>query len=114
MNHTSLVALVQSMHTGKPFVLAANDTPAMLAFMVTVGARAPFEAMGTSSMAVRDQHEGLCTEGEKIDVQSLAKWQEARQRKAVNAALEIMRPKFDSMNARWSEERLSGLEGDRA
>lgn len=70
--HEQYPELVAAWQRGPLPLDAANDTPALRAFIVQIkrgrAIRLTFEAMGTSSFAVREQHEGLLQEGEYIVV----------------------------------------------
>lgn len=56
----------------------AANAPALRCFRVTIksGSREVrgFEAMGVDSLAVAEQHAGLCAEGEYVSVMALDKW----------------------------------------
>lgn len=73
---------------------AANDTPALRPFVVAIKRGAAvikhFEAMGVDALAVAQQHEGLCAEGEYVRAVPLAVSQEEA-REAALAVFERQR-----------------------
>ena len=109
--------------------LRADAQPAalsLMAFRVTIkNGRTEvrgFEAMGHHAVTVAEQHESLCSEGEYIEVESLAKWRArlaakfagplekaAAQRRTVRGILAAQSAP-DAVAAHHADEYATGLD----
>jgi hypothetical protein len=68
---------MNSSHLTQPAEATVQTAP-LIAFRVAIknGSRevSGFEAMGRDSLAVAEQHAGLCAEGEYVSVMALDRW----------------------------------------
>lgn len=63
-------ALVQAMY---PALEAANEAPRLRAYLVTIGHRPSFEVMATSSFAAWEQHVGMASGDERVEVRKVVR-----------------------------------------